>query len=336
MHTSVFLPLRGPTHTYSHTSNRRLHSFFWPAPPTSVLRRTQSGSSLRRCASSIKEAPVLQDSFQFAAVPPVPEQLPAPGHLHPCYAGAGSLSLSQRANAEAKRLMGGETEVCGAAIFEPIKCGFGVIPEPMKPKMLHYRFQFVGSKSGNPVEPVRLWFSPCWVPASPRGRKSPRCCLEFWQIVTTNRPNKRCLPLGAEGERTRGGTGIPESSADFQLSSPTKTSIAESDHCFRNNTSLPSRHGYLVFLQPKHLKKCLAHKWRNQPAEPAACLDRWRFSRGSFLSSPGTDLGISLTSVYVPQTPPKNSTANICLHFLQVADVSLKFGLGRFNFSAFN
>lgn len=99
--------------------------FLLAGSSTSVLRRTQPGSSLRRCVSSIKEAPALQDSFLLAAVPPVPEQLPAPGHLHPCYAGPGSLSLSQRANVEAKRLMEGKTEVCGAAIFEPIKCGFG-------------------------------------------------------------------------------------------------------------------------------------------------------------------------------------------------------------------
>lgn len=52
----AFFCLRPPTHTHTHTSNRCL-LFFLALSSTLVLPRSQSGSSLRCCAFSIKEAP---------------------------------------------------------------------------------------------------------------------------------------------------------------------------------------------------------------------------------------------------------------------------------------
>lgn len=107
-----------------------------------------------------------------------------------------------------------------------------------------------------------FWFSPCWVLASPRGRKSPRCCLEFWPIVATNRPKENADCLWALKERGRE-AGLEALRAplifrfhlQLRLQKPNLTIL------------LGSRHGYMVFLKTKHYKRNLAHKWRNQSAK---------------------------------------------------------------------
>lgn len=71
-------------HTHTHLLiDAWVSLVFQPVSSLSVLPRRKAAPSRPSLLLLNQRGSSLQDSFQFGAVPPIPEQLPCPGHLHP-------------------------------------------------------------------------------------------------------------------------------------------------------------------------------------------------------------------------------------------------------------